>query len=118
MFLPEATGFPWQLKPTLFSTALPKASTTGGTLNPGASRDEQIAQKLCQLCGAGDGNEMHSVFECYGLADLRRQIASIFQERQTIQQFMWQPDMLQVARFLDAGVKKMQEIDPDAGSNI
>ena len=38
--------------------------------------------------------------------------------RQTMQQFMWQPDMLQVAKFLDAGVKKMQEIDPDAGSNI
>ena len=27
-------------------------------------------------------------------------------------------DMLQVAKFLDAGVKRMQEIDPDAGSNI
>ena len=44
------------------------------------------------------------------LADLREQFASIFQERQTMQQFMWQPDMLQVAKFLDAGVKRMQEI--------
>ena len=35
-----------------------------------------------------------------------------------MQQFMWQPDMLQVANFLDAGVKRLQEIDPDAGSNI
>ena len=35
-----------------------------------------------------------------------------------MQQFMWQPDILQVAKFLDAGVKRMQEIDPDAGSNI
>ena len=61
---------------------------------------------------------MHLVFECHGLADLRAQFASVFQERQTMQQFMWQPDMLQVAKFLDAGVKKMQEIDPDAGSNI
>ena len=34
-----------------------------------------------------------------------------------MQQFMWQPDMLQVAKYLDAGVKRMQEIDPDAGSN-
>ena len=33
------------------------------------------------------------------------------------QHFMWQPDMLQVAEFLDAGVKRMQEIDPDAGSD-
>ena len=46
------------------------------------------------------------------------QFASIFQERQTMRQFMWQPDMLQVAKFLHAGVKRMQEIDPDAGSNI
>ena len=61
---------------------------------------------------------MHLVFECHGLADLREQFGSVFQERQTMQQFMWQPDMLQVAKFLDAGVKKMQEIDPDAGSNI
>ena len=61
---------------------------------------------------------MQLVFECHGLADLREQFASVFQERQTMQQFMWQPDMLQVAKFLDAGVKKMQEIDPDAGSNI
>ena len=51
-------------------------------------------------------------------ADLREQFANIFQERRTMQQFMWQPDMLQVAKFLDAGVKRMQEIDPDAGSNI
>ena len=45
---------------------------------------------------------MHLVFECHGLechglADLREQFASIFQERQTMQQFMWQPDMLQPA---------------------
>ena len=75
-------------------------------------------QRLCQLCGADYGDEMHLVFECHGLADLRKQFASIFQERQTMQQFMWQPDMLQVAKFLDAGVKRTQEIDPDAGSNI
>ena len=50
-------------------------------------------------------------------ADIAKHLV-VFQERQTMQQFMWQPDMLQVAKFLDAGVKKMQEIDPDAGSNI
>ena len=61
---------------------------------------------------------MHLVFECHSLADMREQLANISQGRQTMQQFMWQPDMLQVAKFLDAGVKRMQEIDPDAGSNI
>ena len=74
-------------------------------------------QRLCQLCGADYGDEMHLVFECHGLADLREQFASMIQERQTMQQFMWQPAMLQVAQFLDASVKRMQELDPDAGSN-
>ena len=60
---------------------------------------------------------MHLAFECHGFADLREQFASIFQERQTVQQFKWQPDMLQLAKFLDAGVKRMQAIDPDSGSN-
>ena len=66
-------------------------------------------QRLCQLCGADYGDEMHLVSECHGLADLREQIASILQERLTMQQFMWQPDMLQAAKFLDAGVTRMQE---------
>ena len=48
----------------------------------------------------------------------REEFANIFQGCQTTQQFMWQPDMLQVAKILDAGAKRMQEIDPDAGSNI
>ena len=45
-------------------------------------------------------------------------VSSLRTWRQTMQQFMWQPDMLQVAKFLDAGVKRMQEINPDAGSNL
>ena len=75
-------------------------------------------QRFCQLCGADYGYEMHLVFECRSLADLREQFTNIFQERQTMQQLMWQPDMLQVAKFLDASVKRIQKIDPDAGSNI
>ena len=43
------------------------------------------ARDLCQLCGADYGDEMHLVFECHGLADLREQFASVFQERQTMQ---------------------------------
>ena len=74
-------------------------------------------QRLCQLCGAECGDEMHLAFECHGFADLREQFASTFQERQTMQQFRWQPDMLQLAICLDAGVKRRQEIDLDAESN-
>ena len=74
-------------------------------------------QRLCQPCGAEYGEEMHLVFECYGWADVREKFASISQERQTMQHFMWQPYMLQVAKFLDAGMNRMQETVPDAGSN-
>ena len=42
----------------------------------------------------------------------------IFQPHQTMQQFMWQPNMLQVAKFLDAGMKRLQTVDPNEGSNI
>ena len=47
-----------------------------------------------------------------------RPFGSLFQEHQTLQQLMWQPDVLQVVKFLHAGVNRMQGIDPDAGSNL
>ena len=31
---------------------------------------------------------------------------------------VWQPGILQVANILDAGGKRMQELDPDAGSSV
>ena len=72
-------------------------------------------QRVCQLCGTGFGDEMHLVFECAAMADLRGQFPDIFQPYQTMQQFMWQPNLLQVAKFLDAGMKRMQTIDPNEG---
>ena len=53
----------------------------------------------------------------HSLPDVRDQFTSIFREHQTMQQSMWQPDMLRVASSSDAGVKRMQESDPDAGLN-
>ena len=38
------------------------------------------------------------------MADLRSQFSDNFQAHQTMQQFMWQPNLLQVAKFLDAGM--------------
>ena len=35
-----------------------------------------------------------------------------------MQQFMCQPNLLQVAKFLDAGMKRLQTVDPNEGSNI
>ena len=52
------------------------------------------------------------------MTDLRGQFPDIFQPHQTMQQFWWQPNLLQVAKFLDAGMKRLQTVDPDEGSNI
>ena len=59
--------------------------------------------------GTGFGDEMHLVFECATMADLRGQSPDIFQAHQTMQQFMWQPNLLQVAKFLDAGMKSQAD---------
>ena len=75
-------------------------------------------QRVGQLCGTGFGDEMHLVFECAVITDLRGQFPYIFQAHQTMQQFMWQPNLLQVAKFLDAGMKTLQTVDTPEGSNI
>ena len=43
------------------------------------------AQRVCQLCGTGFGEEMHLVFECAAMADLRGQFPDNFQAHQTMQ---------------------------------
>ena len=48
---------------------------------------------------SGFGDEMHLVFECAAITDLRGQFPDFFQPYQTMQQFMWQPNLLQVAKF-------------------
>ena len=45
-------------------------------------------------------------------------IGIILEAHQTMQHFMWQPNLLQVARILDAGMKTLQTVDPNGGSNI
>ena len=52
------------------------------------------------------------------MTDLRGQFPDIFQAHQTVQQIMWQPNLLQVANFLDAGMKRLHTVDPNEGSNI
>ena len=52
------------------------------------------------------------------MTDLRGQFPDIFQAHQTVQQFTWQPNVLQVAKFLDAGMKSLQTVDPSEGPNI
>ena len=72
-------------------------------------------QRICPLCAGGLGDEMHLVFECTALQDLRVSFAPLFRRATTMQQFMWQPDLMRVAQ---AGVRTMQGIDPSDGSDI
>ena len=75
-------------------------------------------QRICPLCAGGLGDEMQLVFEYPALQDLRVSFAPLFQRATTMQQFMWRPDIMRVAQFLEAGVRTMQGIDPSGGSDI
>ena len=72
-------------------------------------------QRVCQLCGTGSGDEMRLAFECAAMADLRGHFPGTFQAHQTMHYSMWQPNLLQVAKFLCAGMKRLQAAE---GSNI
>ena len=50
------------------------------------------------------------VFECTALQDLRVSFAALLQQATTMKQFMWQPDLMRAAQFIDAGVRRMREI--------
>ena len=61
---------------------------------------------------------MHLVFDCSALQDLQVSFAALFQRATTVKQFMWQPDLMRVAQFIDAGVRRMRETYPSDGSAI
>ena len=61
---------------------------------------------------------MHLVLECAAMADLCGYFPDIFQAHQTMQHFMWQPNLSQVAEFSDACMIALQAIDPVEWSNI
>ena len=84
----------------------------------GGHRGVPRHQRICPLCAGGLGDEMHLVFECAALQDLRVSFAALFQRATTTKQFMWQPDLMRVAQFIDAGVRRMREIDPSNGSDM
>ena len=74
-------------------------------------------QRMCQCCG------IVLMMSCtWPLSVQPWQICvatfQMFQAHQTMQQFRWQPNLLQVAKFLDAGMKRLQTVDPNEGSNI
>ena len=57
--------------------------------------------RICTLCSAGLGDELHMVFECEQLRDLRENHAGLFCGITTMKEFMWQRDRRGVAAFVD-----------------
>ena len=65
-------------------------------------------ERVCQLCTTGMlGDEKHLIFECPELQGFREQWSHLFEGPQTMQAFMWQGDLIGVAKFVTACVKKM-----------
>ena len=65
-------------------------------------------ERVCQLCTTGMlGDEKHLIFECPELQGFREQWSHLFEGPQTMQAFMWQGDLIGVAKFVTACVKKL-----------
>ena len=54
---------------------------------------------VASCAGRGLAQNSLLVFECSALQDLRVSFAPLFQRAATMQQFMWQPDLMPVAQF-------------------
>ena len=65
-------------------------------------------QRVCQLYTTGTlSDEKHLVFECPEVQCFREQWPLLFQGPQTMLAFMWQDDLIGVANFIDACLRKM-----------
>ena len=84
--------------------ALP--SVTGGW--GGVSR----SQRLCPVCESPYCDERHVLLECPALAHLREQYQQLFGAHTFMRQFMWQADMLQLARYVVACLKAVEAAQP------
>ena len=81
-----------------------KSSILGSWARPQIPRLE----RLCQLCATGAlGDERHVIFECPELQDIRAQWSHLFQGPETMQAFIWQDDLIGVAKFVNMCLNKV-----------
>ena len=73
-------------------------------------------QRVCQLCGTNFGDDLYLAFECAALADLRGQL--IYTRASDDAAIHMAADSGQVANFLTAGIKIVQTVGSDEGSNV
>ena len=65
-------------------------------------------ERICHLCATGTlGDEKHLIFECPELQCFREQWPHLFEGPQTMLAFMWQDDLIGVANFVNACIRKM-----------
>ena len=65
-------------------------------------------QRVCHLCTTGAlGDERHVIYECPELQDVRAQWPHLFEGPETMKAFLWQDDLIGVARFVNMCLKKM-----------
>ena len=62
--------------------------------------------RICTLCAAGLGDEMHMLFECEALRNLWEVHADLFQGVLSVKEFMWQHNMSGVAVYVDKCLKR------------
>ena len=65
-------------------------------------------ERICLLCNSGSlCDEKHMVFQCSGLQGLPDKYASLFLDVCTMKEFLWQDDLVSVAKFIHACLDKM-----------
>ena len=68
-------------------------------------------ERVCQLCATHTlVDEKHLVFECPELECFREKWSHLFQGQQTMQAFMWQDDLIGVAKFVNACMQKIKHL--------
>ena len=58
------------------------------------------SQRLCPLCQSQYADERHALLECSALTALRQRYGQLFSERNSMREFLWQNDMVQLARYV------------------
>ena len=74
--------------------------------------------RCCSLCGAGPGDELHMIFECPALTDLRDQHAYLFASVSSLVAFIWQEPLCHVARYVDKCLRRVQRVSPGVGQAV
>ena len=70
-------------------------------------------ERMCLLCDSGSlCDEKHRVFQCSALQGLRDEYAPLFSDMCTMKQFLWQDDLVSVAKFIHACLDKMSFCAP------